>query len=146
MFHQVFTFKCSSISSDCLHVIRPGYANAMGPIFSHNKGNCVRFTKLLFCRFIHCAVVIPFYPLLVSFRLQIAYRKVGNLQISDNKLVEKVSINLLYLVKSVICIIRIIIDVPAIAYTVVIRSLCRTPKQIDLTAFSLLHLPYCVSV
>ena len=37
-----------------------------------------------------------FYPLLISFRLQITYRKVRNLQIGVNKLVGKVSINLLY--------------------------------------------------
>ena len=34
-----------------------------------------------------------FYPLLVSFRLHIAYRKVRNLQIGVNKLVGKVSID-----------------------------------------------------
>ena len=36
-----------------------------------------------------------FYPLLVSFRLQIAYRKVRNLRIGVNKLAGKMSINLL---------------------------------------------------
>ena len=41
-----------------------------------------------------------FYPLLVSFRLQITYRKVRNLQIDVNKLVGKVLINLLRHAKS----------------------------------------------
>ena len=36
-----------------------------------------------------------FYPLLVSFRLHIAYRKVTNSRIGENKIVGKVSINLL---------------------------------------------------
>ena len=40
-----------------------------------------------------------FYPLLVSFHLQITYRKVRNLQIGVNKLLGKVSINLLHHVK-----------------------------------------------
>ena len=40
-----------------------------------------------------------FYPLLVSFHLQITYRKVRNLQIGVNKLVGKVLINLLHPMK-----------------------------------------------
>ena len=63
------------------------------------------------------------YPLLLSFHLQIAYRKVRNLQIGVDKLVGKVLINLLHHEKSVVlsmftskaleaaCIISIIIDV-----------------------------------
>ena len=38
---------------------------------------------------------VSFYPLLVSFRLQIAYGKVGNSRKGVNKLVAYVSINLL---------------------------------------------------
>ena len=37
-----------------------------------------------------------FYPLLVSFHIQIAYRKVRDLQIGFNKLVGNVLINLLH--------------------------------------------------
>ena len=40
-------------------------------------------------------------------------------------------------IASAACVISIIIDVPAVSCT---------PKQIDLQAFSLLQLPYCVSV
>ena len=36
------------------------------------------------------------YPLLLSFHLQVAYRKVRNLQIDVNKLIGYVSINLLH--------------------------------------------------
>ena len=39
------------------------------------------------------------YPLLLTFHLQITYRKVRNLQIGVNKLVGKVSINLLHYAK-----------------------------------------------
>ena len=65
-----------------------------------------------------------FYPLLVSFHLQIASRKVRNLRIGVNKLVRKVSINLLRHVKfimsqSATSVISIIIAVPAIAIEVV---------------------------
>ena len=55
------------------------------------------------------------YLLLLDFCLQIAYRKV-NLQIGVNKLVGKVSINLLHHVKSAACIINIIIDTSTVAY------------------------------
>ena len=60
---------------------------------------------------------VSFYPILVNFCLQITYRKVRNLQIGVDKLVGKVSINLLRLAKSTACVIIIIIDVPAAAYT-----------------------------
>ena len=77
-----------------------------------------------------------FYPLLVSFRLQIANRKVRNSQIGINKLVGQVSINLLHHAKFIMsasCVISITCCVKL--YT----------KQIDLQAFLLLQLPYCVS-
>ena len=55
--------------------------------------------------------------LLVSFRLQITYRKVRKLQFSVDKLVGKVSINLLHHAKLAACIISIIIiNVPTVAY------------------------------
>ena len=61
------------------------------------------------------------YPLwcflLLSFHLQITYRQMRNLQIGVDKLIEKVSINLLHHAKSAACIISIIIiNVPAVAY------------------------------
>ena len=44
-----------------LPAVRPGCARCMAPDFSHNKGNHVGFTKLLFrLRFVHCAMVISF--------------------------------------------------------------------------------------
>ena len=54
----------------CLPAVRPGSTMATAPDFSHN-GNRIGFTKLL----------------LVSIHLQIAYKKVRNLQIGINKLV-----------------------------------------------------------
>ena len=59
------------------------------------------------------------FSLLISFHLQIAYRKVRNLQKSVNKFVGKALINLLSHAKLAICVISIIIDAPAIAYTMV---------------------------
>ena len=45
-----------------------------------------------------------FYPLLLSSRLCIAYRKVTHLQIGIDKLVGKVSIDLLHRAKSAACV------------------------------------------
>ena len=65
-----------------------------------------------------------------------------------NKLVGKVSINLLRQVNSAVCVISIIIDVPAIAIAyAMVSSECCTPKQIDLTSlFGTIQLPYCICV
>ena len=66
MFRPVYTFKNLNLAifvclTDCQPAVRPGCANAMAPVYSHNKGNCVRFTKLLFQRMsIHYAMVVPF--------------------------------------------------------------------------------------
>ena len=57
-------------------------------------------------------------PLLLSFHLQMAYRKVRNLQIGVDMLVRKVLINLLHRAKSATCIISII-KVPAVAYAII---------------------------
>ena len=58
-----------------------------------------------------------FYPLLVSFHLQIAYKKVRNLQNRVDRLVGKVLIHSLHHTKFArACIISIIIDAPAVAY------------------------------
>ena len=44
-----------------LPAVRPGSTMARAPVFSHNKGNRIGFTKLLFRRkFIHCAMMLPF--------------------------------------------------------------------------------------
>ena len=60
---------------------------------------------------------VSFYPLLVSFCLQITYRKVRNLQIDIDKLVGRLLIKLiLHLAKLAACIISIIIDAPAVTY------------------------------
>ena len=86
--------------------IRPGSASATALEFLHNKGNHVGFTKLFFQRtFIHCAMVLPFilYQLAFVFKLLIGIAK------GVNKLVGKVSINLLRHAKSAICVINIII-------------------------------------
>ena len=59
---------------------------------------------------------VSFYPSLLSFHLQTAYRKVRNLQIGVNKLVGKVLINLLHHTKLVACIIMDAPTVVAVAY------------------------------
>ena len=56
-------FEPNSILSDCLPAclpaIRPTSTMSMTPDLSLNKGNRVRFTKLLFrLRFIHCAITV----------------------------------------------------------------------------------------
>ena len=44
-----------------LPAVRPGFTMARAPMFSHNKGNCFGFMKLLYRRkFIHCAMMLPF--------------------------------------------------------------------------------------
>ena len=64
---------------------------------------------------------VSFYPLSLSFHLQITYRKVRNLQIGVDKLIGKVSINSLHhvkFIKSAACVISIIINVPAIEVSI----------------------------
>ena len=56
------------------------------------------------------------FYLLLTFHLQIIYRKVRNLQNDVDKLVGKVVLKLLHHAKSAACIISIIIDVPAVAH------------------------------
>ena len=57
MMQSVEYFKNSnlatSISSDCQPAVRPTNIRSMAPDFSHNKGNRIRFMKLLN----HCAMV-----------------------------------------------------------------------------------------
>ena len=61
IFHSKTNLKFTCISSASLPAVRPGCARCMAPDFSHNKGNHVGFTKLLFrLRFVHCAMVISF--------------------------------------------------------------------------------------
>ena len=87
-----------------------------------------------------------FYPLLVSFRLQITYRKVRNSQIHVNKLVGQVSINLLHHTKFITS-----LKVSHYCNQHNYRCTCcvevvHLNKQLDLQVFLLLQLPYCVSV
>ena len=89
----------------------------MAPEFQHSKGNYVyRIYKPVVLKdmypLYHGA---SFYPLLVSFHLQITYRKVRNLQIGVDKLVGKVAINLLHHTKSATYLFSIIIDAPVVA-------------------------------
>ena len=81
--------------------------------------------------FIHCSMVLPFT---YSLCLQIAYKKVRNLQIGVDKLVGKVSVSLL-------CHTKFISQAKSAAcqrYAI---------KQIDLIiSVLLLQLPYCVSM
>ena len=81
---------------------------ARAPVFSHNKGNRVRFMKLVRKKVYPLRHGASFYPFLFSNHLQ----KVRNLQIGVNKLVRKVSINLLHHAKSATYVISIIIYAP----------------------------------
>ena len=50
--------------------------SATAPVFSNNKGNCVVFTTLFVLNNVYpLRHDASFYPLLVSFHLQITYRK-----------------------------------------------------------------------
>ena len=104
------------------------------PVFSHNKGNRIKL-------FYDPKKVYPqrhdassFYPLLVSFHFQIAYRKLRNLRIDINKLIGKVSINLLHHTKFITSC-KVIHFCNHYNYCTCWFS-CQscTPKQIDLTS------------
>ena len=82
----------------------------MAPKFLYNKGNYIGFTKTVTLMNVYpLCHGVSFYPLLLSFHLQITYRKVRNLQIGVDKLyVGNMSINLLRHA------ISIIIDAPTV--------------------------------
>ena len=79
-------------NSASLPTVRSGFTMVRIPVFAHNEGNRIRFLETIVPKNVdllhHDA---SFYPLLVSFHLQIAYRKVRNFRIGVNKLVGKVS-------------------------------------------------------
>ena len=53
--------KFTCILSACQPAVRPGCARCRAPEISHDKGNDVGFTKMLFRRrFTHCAMAISF--------------------------------------------------------------------------------------
>ena len=115
---KISKFTCIlSISQPAFHKTQLCYIHKyIASDILHHKGNHIGFMKLLFWwMFIHCAMVFPFYTLLLSFSRQSTYGKVKNLQIDVDMLVGKVLINLLCHTKSVTCIINIIIDEPAAA-------------------------------
>ena len=73
--------KFTRISSISQPAVRPGSTSATALEFLHNKGNRVRFTKLLFRKNVYpLRHGASFHPLLVSFRLHFTHRKVRNLQ------------------------------------------------------------------
>ena len=80
---------------DCQPAVRPSSTIAMVPVFSHNKGRIYETVVPKNVYPLHHGA--SFYPLLVSFCLQIACRKVRNLRIGVNKLLGKVLINLLHM-------------------------------------------------
>ena len=98
----------------CLPAVKPSFTMARAPVFSYNK---VIYKTAVLKKVHPQHHDASFYPLLVSFRLQITHRKVRNLQIGVNKLLGKVSISLLRHSKFSqlhACIISIISHVPAI--------------------------------
>ena len=109
-----FTSILSASQSASLPV-RPSCTRCMVTKNLHDKGNHIVFIKLLlkWMNVYPLYHAVSFYTLLLSFHLQIAYRKVRNLQICVDKLVGKASINLLSHTKSAA---GIIIDAPAVAY------------------------------
>ena len=66
---------------------------ARASFLSHNKDNCIGFTKRCSDERLSTHHGASFYPLLGNFHLQIAYRKVKNSRIGVNKLVGKVLVN-----------------------------------------------------
>ena len=78
-------FVCLTAS---LPAIRPDSTMARAPVFSHNTSNPIWIYETVVLKNIYPLHHGPsFYPLLVSFRLQIAYEKVRNSLIGVNKLV-----------------------------------------------------------
>ena len=71
----------------CWPAVKLSTTMTRAPVVSHNKGNRIRFTKLVPKNVYPLRHGASFYHLLVSFLLQITYRKVRNLQISINKFV-----------------------------------------------------------
>ena len=72
---------------------KPTCSKCIAPEILHDKGDHIGFSKLLFWwTFIHCIMAFSF---ILYYLFQITYRKVRNLQISVDKLVQKVLINLL---------------------------------------------------
>ena len=72
--------KSTSIWSDCWGClpaclcIKPTSTRSIAPDFSHNKGNCVQFTKLLFrLRFIHCALFFLSFTVFLVLSLSVNY-------------------------------------------------------------------------
>ena len=59
----------------CQPAIRQASTRSMPPDFSHNKGNRVRFTKLLFrLRFMHCAMAfLLFFTVFLVLSLSVNY-------------------------------------------------------------------------
>ena len=86
-------FTCISSASQpaCQPAIIPSCARCMALEFLHSKGNHITVVPKNFYPLCHGA---SFYPLLLSFHLQIAYRKGINLQIGVDNLVGKVLIDL----------------------------------------------------
>ena len=84
----------SFICQTACHKTRFHYGS--GLVFSHT---CQIYKTVVLKKVYPQRHDASFYPLLVSFCLQIAYEKVRNLRIGVDKLIGKVSINLLHLTK-----------------------------------------------
>ena len=77
---SIVNFKISKFTHNHFICLPVGGVRCMAPEFLHSKGNHIRFMKMLFRKTFITLRHGAFYPLM-SFRLQIAYRKVRSLQI-----------------------------------------------------------------
>ena len=80
-------------------------------IFTQQRSSCCIYGTVVLKNIYPLHHGVSFYPLLLSFHLQIAYIKVRNLQIGVDKLVWMDSINLFWHAKSATYVISIIMDI-----------------------------------
>ena len=99
---------CQPASLPACHETHASCARCMAPEFLHNKGDHIDC-----CSSKHLPTATQCFLFLLSFLLQITYRKVRNFQIGGGKLVRKAS---LHHTKSTTCIISIIVNALAVVY------------------------------
>ena len=81
-----FTTDSSALRPPGLPAVRPGSTMAMAPVFHTIKSRRI-YETVVPKNVYPLGHGVSFYPSLLSFRLQIAYRKVRNSRIGVNKLV-----------------------------------------------------------
>ena len=96
IFLNIQDFDFLTLQQFCQPAYRkPGFTMARAPVFHTIKVIATDLRNCCLEESLFTAHDASFYPLLICFHLQIAYRKVRSLQIGVNKLVGKVLVNLL---------------------------------------------------